>query len=159
MKERTCPNCGKTFVPWRAKRFCSEKCRKQAENRRLGSFRGDAATTLPDSRKFEKNTQINQGVTETVRGYEPVERGLDWTACNEITHKLVKPGGEARGWVIYIAARRAWVGRVRDADGEMSFGPTSLRRAQASVQAYLQREPFEKQGDERSWRGDCMAVL
>jgi hypothetical protein len=34
-KKTTCPSCGKLFTPWRAKRFCSERCRKRPENSRL----------------------------------------------------------------------------------------------------------------------------
>jgi hypothetical protein len=38
------PECGQPFVSWRGKKFCSEVCRKRAENRRLRSaeaVRGD----------------------------------------------------------------------------------------------------------------------
>jgi hypothetical protein len=38
----TCPQCGKQFTPWRAKRYCSEPCHKEAENARSKAFRGDA---------------------------------------------------------------------------------------------------------------------
>jgi hypothetical protein len=52
--KRDCPICGKAFTPWRAKQFCSDRCRRRAENVRLGyvgrdvrGYDGIPAPTIP----------------------------------------------------------------------------------------------------------------
>jgi hypothetical protein len=149
-KEMICKNCGKRFRPWRAKQYCSERCRKQAENRRrLRGDETDSGAGVADDQKLEKISKQDQSLADVVRGYE-------WSAINEVTHKLAPPGGSAVGWAIYIERQKGWFGRVRD---DMSFGPTSLRRARESVDAFLRMEPFEKREGERSWRGNCSGLL
>jgi hypothetical protein len=54
---------------------------------------------------------------------------------------------------------KGWYGRVRDDRGHWSFGPTSLSRALAAVEARLNHAPFEPQDDERAWHGDAMTVV
>jgi hypothetical protein len=83
------------------------------------------------------------------------DEGAVWTACNEVTDKYARKGGDAVGWTMLIEGR-GWFGRVGK---EMSFGPTTRTRARASVEAFLKGEPFEKTEDERSWRGDCWGIL
>lgn len=148
-KEATCPNCGKRFQPWRKKEYCSERCRKQAQNRRLGYVQA----ILPDEPKSKNLDEQNQEVTTTVRRDEPDRL---WTAVNEVTHKLSAKGGNAIAWAIYIDREKGWFGRVKD---DLSFGPTSLSRAMKAVEAHLRNEPFEKRQGERSWRGNCLEVL
>ena len=45
-EQTSCPNCGKLFTRWRGKTFCSEKCRKRAENKRLRGL-VDATAAVP----------------------------------------------------------------------------------------------------------------
>src|SRR5215472_12731184 len=60
MSEKACPNCGKRFTPWRSKQFCSERCRKQAENRRLRGDETASGAMIPDADKSQKKDQQNQ---------------------------------------------------------------------------------------------------
>jgi hypothetical protein len=154
----TCPKCGKSFLPWREKKFCSERCRKQAQNRRLGYVRRDGATPIADCQKSQNLDVQNQGVAKAFRRDEPLPRDLDWVACNEVTHKHAKPGGDAVGWAMLVEGR-GWFGRVRDERGDWSFGPSILSRCQRAVEAWLRHEPFDKVGDEKTWRGDCWRLL
>jgi hypothetical protein len=137
-KQATCPQCGKRFTPWRAKRFCGERCRKRAENARLGYVRGDEATLVADSQKAEKITKQNHDVTEIDRGDEPPGRGLFWIACNDVTDKLSKgEGSSAVGWTMNVEGK-GWFGRCKsDPRGEFSFGPSTRARARAAVEAWL----------------------
>ena len=43
-EKRNCAQCGKLFTSWRGKRFCSERCRKRDQNKRLRA----AASGDPD---------------------------------------------------------------------------------------------------------------
>jgi hypothetical protein len=81
----TCPNCGKRFTPWRGKKFCSEACRKRAENRRLRGDETPLKAMMPDAQKSENFPQQNQQASETVRGDESPAasvRAATWVACN-----------------------------------------------------------------------------
>jgi hypothetical protein len=142
MTKAVCKNCGKQFTRWRNKEYCSERCRKQAENIRL-------RTTLPDKEKTEKIPQRNQSSAERLRGAE-------WSAINEVTQKLAPPGGNAIAWAMYIGSQKGWFGRIGE---EWSFGPTSMLRVRQAIEAHFRNEPFEKREGERSWRGDCMAIV
>jgi hypothetical protein len=142
-RKLNCPQCGKTFMPWRGKTYCSEKCRKRAENLRAGRVRGDEGPTLPDDQKVEKNDAQNQVDTRAFRGDGPFE----WIACNEVTRKLLRVGSpDAVAWAMYIEPIEGytyggWYGRVGK---EMSFGPTTQLRAKLAVEAFLRGEPFKK---------------
>ena len=153
-KKATCPQCGKRFQPWRAKRYCSERCRKQAENGRLRAVRGDEATPMaadPNSEILPKQTQA---LTRPLRGHEKFE----WTACNEVTRKLTRAGSpNAVGWAMLIDGR-GWFGRV-SGEWEFSFGPSTMARAKAAVEAHLLGETFDKAEGERTWSGTCWWLL
>ena len=142
-RKLNCPQCGKQFTPWRGKTYCSEACRKRAENIRAGRVRGDEAPTVPDEQKDENAPQQNQRVTRALRGDETYE----WTACNEVTRKLIAIGSaDAVGWCMYIEpvegyTKGGWFARVGT---QMSFGPTSVFRAQLAVEAFLRGQPFKK---------------
>jgi hypothetical protein len=154
-KPATCPQCGKQFVPWRAKKFCSERCRKKAQNRRLGGMKCPSATTLPPGKNAPFFTKENQTLTDPFRRYER----FSWTACNEVTRKLTREGSStAIGWAMMVEGK-GWYGRVRDGRGDWSFGPAPLNRALKAVEARIDHAPFEPQDNERMWRGDAMAVV
>lgn len=180
----TCPNCGKPFTPWRKKIFCSDKCRRQSENRRLGysqkvGSRGDAGTTPLEGPGPLKKDKQNQGAAEKVRRDEtpgaavtrregPVEvvRNSRWIAINEVTRKLDFKG-TAIGWLMKVEGHtcpgptvNGWYGRVRDERGEFSFGPTSQpERAMKAVEAWLRHEPFGKREGENSWGGTLWTLI
>lgn len=129
--ERVCPQCGRAFTPWRSKRFCSERCRKNAENARLGYVRGDEA-----SLKNQNKTQQYQPLARLGRGDET----FVWIACNAVTDKLIRPGSDsALGWVLRDGRR--WFGKI---SGGVSFGPSTRRRAQKAVLARLEGQPLPK---------------
>jgi hypothetical protein len=152
MKQSTCPNCGKRFQQWRQKRFCSERCRKGAQNVRLGYVRRDAAPTLADSPNPENIIQQNQRSANPFRRDERFE----WTACNEITHKLTKAGSpDAVAWVFEIRDR-GWFMRIKP---DLCFGPATRIRAQKAAEATIMGIPFDKLEGEKSWRGTCAALL
>jgi hypothetical protein len=72
-----CPVCGAPFVAWRGKAYCSETCRKRAENRRLrGSepVRGDGT---------------GNETSEPVRG--------DETAVSSVTDAVLTPSIKHQG--------------------------------------------------------------
>jgi hypothetical protein len=87
---------------------------------------------------------------------------MEWVPVNEVTETLVNPTGRVFAWAMRVNG--SWYGRVREGlfpnvGEEMSFGPTTLSRARLACEAFLRREPFEKVGRERSWRGNCLALL
>jgi hypothetical protein len=113
---------------------------------------------VADSPNPEKKDQQFQGVVEALsRNESPAFKvaHAEWVACNEITDKFVYRGA-AIGWTMK-PEDRGWFGRV--GKEEMSFGPTSRRRARLAVEAFLKREPFDKLEDERSWSGSCWRLL
>ena len=129
-----CPQCGGAFTPWRSKRFCSERCRKNAENARLGYVRGDEASLVADALKTQNKTQQYQPLARLARG----EETFVWIACNAVTHKLIRPGSDsALGWVLKDGQR--WFGKI---SGGFSFGPSTRRRAQKAVLARLEGQPL-----------------
>ena len=148
-----CPNCNKKFKQWRKKAYCSKRCADAVRQRRLRAYKQDSEAPLPDSLKVEKIDEQNQEAIELMSRYE---LGGEWVAVNEITQKLVKEGGTAVAWAIYIDREGGWFGRVGN---DMSFGPTNLNRARNAVETYLRREPFKKRKGERSWRGNCMGII
>jgi hypothetical protein len=152
----TCPQCGKRFKPWRAKQFCSEPCKRRAQNERAKAKKGPAATWVADDPNPEKLRQENQASPRTFSTYGPTA----WTACNEATLKLTREGSSnAVGWAILCEVtpgRDAWFGRIGD---DFSFGPTTKPRAKAAVEARLLGGPFEKVDGERSWSGTCWKML
>jgi hypothetical protein len=81
-----------------AKRFCSEHCRKAAQNRRLGYVRRDEATYVPAGKKSLNYIDENQQLKEPFRRDE----SFLWTACNEVTRKLTRGGSTAIGWAMLV---------------------------------------------------------
>jgi hypothetical protein len=139
LMERTCQQCGKVFrTKWVTKRFCSDKCRYNAQNIRLGKVD-----------PHEERTKIPK-----------LERPFIWIACNEITYKLCYVGTDtAIGWVMDVEDK-GWFGRVRNEErGEFSFGPSSRKRCQKAAEAWLNHEPFEKQQGEKTWSGDAWDIV
>jgi hypothetical protein len=53
-KQAACPQCGKRFTPWRAKRFCSEVCKRKAQNARFRGLSTHGATHIADSQNPEE---------------------------------------------------------------------------------------------------------
>jgi endogenous inhibitor of DNA gyrase (YacG/DUF329 family) len=147
-----CPNCAKMFVPWRGKQFCSERCRKTVQNRRLRQ----SGTGVAGSQETQEISEQNQGLTEAMRRDGPafVVRHAEWIAVNEITQKFLYKE-PAIGWAMNIEGR-GWFGRVGK---DMSFGPTTLHRARLSVEQFIKGEPFAKNKPEQSWRGDCWDLV
>jgi hypothetical protein len=149
-KQLTCPQCGKLFQSWRKKQFCSERCRKMAENVRLRGLKADSGAMIPEAEKTENLDEQNQELARGVRGDE----ALRWEACNEVTRKLTR-GREAIGWAMLVEGH-GWFGRI----GEVfSFGPSTRSRAERAVEARIRGEPFEKADDENTWRGTCWKLL
>lgn len=149
-KQVTCANCGKLFTPWRQKSYCSERCRKRAENARLGGMKPLPATPLPGSEKLENLSQQNQRLAHPFRGDE----GFEWTACNEVTQKLTRSSPAAVGWTMRMGSH--WYGRIGK---DFAFGPTTLLRARQVVEARLMGQDFKKLEDEKSWSGDCWNLI
>lgn len=145
-----CPECGKPFTPWRAKKYCSEKCAARVRKR------AERAMT-PDRQETQKIPEQNQASNEGMsRDESPsfIVRHSDWIAVNDCTDKFQYKGG-AIGWTMNIDGF-GWFGRVGK---EMSFGPTNRRRARQAVEAFLTGEDFPKLENERSWRGDCWRLV
>jgi hypothetical protein len=178
------PDCTNRFTPWRAKIYCTESCKRKAQNERIrthirGRSRGRndlPATHIATTPKPEKLVQRNQTPAEGLSTYGPAPESLDWIACNEVTLKCVREGSTAPlGWAILVETnpgREAWFGRisVRGANGsdssgrsEFSFGPTTKPRAKAAVEARLTGRPFAKSEDkdslERMWSGTCWSLM
>ena len=163
MEQRTCPTCGKRFMPWRGKVYCSEKCRKAGENRRLRGGFGVSGSIVSGAQKTEEIIETNQPNLPALRRYgarivDPAGKDLLWTASNEITHKLAAPSGPAVAWVIRIDDR-GWFARVHDERGDWAFGPSSRVRACHAAEAWLAHEVFAKTPEERMWKGDCRALI
>jgi hypothetical protein len=147
MSELACRTCGKLFTPWRGKIYCSEACRKRAENWRLRGDKSRSGTMIPDAQNIKKKDEQNQAPAEAVRGDEgqaDKARAATWIACNEITDKFDHRGA-AIGWTMKVEGL-GWFGRVGK---EMAFGPTTRERARLSVEAYLKGEPFSKKKNVR----------
>jgi hypothetical protein len=180
MKPSTCPHCGKRFIPWRAKRYCSESCRKHAQNARLGYVGGDPSVrhnranyraraqavlggmndpSCPITNEAQNPGNPHQGfqgLTADSRRDEEAYPPWFWTACKEITVKLTRKGSpDAIAWVFQIRDR-GWFMRIKP---DLCFGPSTRMRAQKAAEATIMGVPFDKIGDERSWRGDCMAQV
>jgi hypothetical protein len=162
MAVKTCPSCGKQFTAWRGKEFCSEKCRKTAENRRLRGSKSAFEAMHHDTPKCSAegclqvidNAEINGTVKDKLRGDET----FVWTACNEATMKLTRGNSDrAIGWAMLVG--RNWIGRVRDDRGDWSFKANSKMRACQAVEAHINHAPFEPKEDEAAWRGDAMALV
>jgi hypothetical protein len=47
-EKRNCAQCGKLFTSWRGKRFCSERCRKRDQNKRLRAASSGNPSGNPD---------------------------------------------------------------------------------------------------------------
>ena len=149
-----CPQCGKRFTPWRAKAYCSELCRKKAQNVRLGYVRRDEATQVAAAPNPETFAQQNRASRRAFRRDE----GFEWTACNEVTRKLTRIGAPtAIGWAMNVDGH-GWFGRI-GGEREFSFGPATQARAKSAVEARLLGEPFDKIDDERTWSGTCWRLL
>jgi hypothetical protein len=151
----TCPQCGRKFTPWRGKRFCSENCRKGAENQRLRGDETLEATMVADSQNPDFKAQRKQYVKRGLRGDER----FVWTACNEVTQKLIKEGSTAATGFAMMVAGKGWFGRVRDDRGEWSFGPSTLSRSKQAVEAWLMHAPFDCQDEERMWAGSAWDIV
>lgn len=153
----TCRVCGTKFLPWRKKEFCSERCRKRAENRRLRGAEADIA----DTQNSEKNLEQNQGSPDPQRGDETPAYKVahaNWIFSNEITGKLDYQG-RPLGWVMYAHRPGCWFGRVRDERGQWSFRAESRDRAEKAVEAWIRYEPIDARDGERIWAGDCSALI
>ncbi len=151
--QATCPECGKSFRQWRAKKFCSDRCRKRVENRRLRA-------EIADGPKNEKIIEENQSDDVAVRGDEGPAfkvRNSAWVAVNDVTDKL-QYRGTALGYTMMIEGR-GWFGRVHDDRGDWSFGPSTRSRVRQAVESWIRHEPFEKREGEATWAGDCMRML
>ena len=156
-KKITCSVCGNQFLPWRQKEFCSERCRKRAENRRLRGVEAD----IPETQNSQKNLEENQGTTDPQRGDETPAFKVahaNWIFSNEITGKLDYQG-RALGWVMYAYRPASWFGRVRDERGQWSFRAFNRDRAEKAVEARIRYEPFDAREDERMWNGDCSGII
>jgi hypothetical protein len=136
-----CPQCRASFAAWRAKRYCSEACRKRAQNLRLGYVRRSEAMPLPATLNPARKVQQKQASPRTFRRYEP----LRWIDVNAVTRKAVQEGSpEAVAWTIKAGAygwreAEGWYGRIGKT---FSFGPTTEARAKAAVEAALRGRPF-----------------
>jgi hypothetical protein len=160
---KTCPSCGKPFAPWRSKAFCSEPCRKRAENGRLRGSQS-AAGIIPSKADPFPLTAIPTPVATTAS--EVSEPNSVWVASNEVTRRLARSGrdstpdhSQSEGWAIKVEmspGREAGFGRIGK---DFSFGPSSESRVKAAVEARLYGEPFEKHEGERSWSGTCWGLL
>lgn len=138
--------CGESFTPWRKKRFCSERCRKIAENRRLGYVRGDEPTSGYIGSQRHKNAEktTDKSIVSTgIRGDGSPIPGYVWIAHNPITRALVREQGKgaAVGWAMYVAGQ-GWLGKVRDERGDFSFGPATLPQVRKAVEAWAKHEPI-----------------
>lgn len=155
MEQIACLSCGKRFTPWRGKKYCSEECRKRAENRRLRAKTPDA----PDSEKIYEQNQVAAGALRGDESPAFIVRNSEWMACNEVTDKFVYKD-RVIGWTMRVenfeGGLLGWFGRV---GREMSFGPSTRERARKSVEAFLKGEDFGKTVKERSWRGDCWSLI
>ena len=154
--QSTCGACGKRFTSWRAKKFCSEPCRKKAENSRLRGSKSAFEGKIPDAENASTESLENRATPKALRGYGPPV----WVACNEVTRKLTFGASPtAVGWAMLAEVspgREVWFGRIGN---DFSFGPTTQARAKAAVEARLLGHPFTKQDDERSWSETCWRLL
>lgn len=153
----TCSVCGNQFLPWRKKEFCSERCRKRAQNRRLRRSEG----FIPEPQNSEKIVEENQGPPDPMRRDETPAFKVahaNWIFSNEITGKLDYQG-KALGWVMYADRPGCWFGRVRDERGPWSFRAASRDRAEKGVEARIRHEPIEARDNERVWAGDCLGLI
>jgi hypothetical protein len=81
---------------------------------------------------------------------------FEWTACNEVTQKLTAKGShDAVAWAMLVEGQ-GWYGRIGK---EFSFGPSTVRRAEAAVEARLLGQMFDKLEGEKSWSGTCWRLL
>lgn len=137
-----CPQCNASFAPWRAKRYCSERCRVKARDRRLRKVLRDEAIPLATTSNPEKKAQGSLSVPRTILRYEP----LRWIAVNAVTWKALQKGNsEPVAWAIKASAygwqeAKGWYGRIGKA---FAFGPTTESRAKAAVEAALQGKAFK----------------
>jgi hypothetical protein len=156
-KPIVCSVCGNQFLPWRKKEFCSERCRKRAQNRRLRAEGAD----MPESPNSEKNHEQNQGVEDGVRRDESPAFKVahaNWIFSNDVTGKLDYQG-KPLGWVMYADRPGCWFGRVRDDRGQWSFRAANRERAERAVEAWIRYEPIERREGERMWAGDCLGLI
>lgn len=136
----TCPQCHTRFMPWRAKRYCSVSCRKQAENARMRESGRPEATHVAKSQNPTNKPQQLQASPRAMREYEP----LLWIVVNDVTRKAVQKGNPSPlAWVIKASAygwqeAEGWFGRI---GCTFSFGPTTEARAKAAVEAQLRGKP------------------
>jgi hypothetical protein len=156
--QANCIQCVKRFTPWRAKQFCSESCKRKAQNARAKAKNDPEATWVADDPNPENKPPENRATPKALSTYGP----LEWIACNEATLKCIREGSAAAvGWAMLVevtANRDAWFGRIGE---DFAFGPTTRPRAKAAVEARLSGRPFDKHEDsnERMWAGTCWRLL
>ena len=123
-----------------------------AENRRL---RGDE--TLPKGMIPDAENSPSQPIDFIDRKFGLRGDGpFEWTACNEVTRKLTAKGShDAVAWAMLVGGQ-GWYGRIGE---EFLFGPSTVRRAEAAVEARLLGQMFDKLEGEKSWSGTCWRLL
>lgn len=103
-EKRNCPQCGRQFTPWRGKRFCSERCRKRDENKRLREaaggvidapdlVRGDDTSKAPSRPLRGDETALGEPLSELAVGMARVSGMLNPTIeaiRNELTGWNIK---------------------------------------------------------------------
>ena len=89
-EKRNCPQCGRQFTPWRGKRFCSERCRKRDENKRLREaaggvidvpdrVRGDDTSKAPFRSLRGDQTALAEPLSELAAGFSRIAGMLNPT--------------------------------------------------------------------------------
>jgi hypothetical protein len=108
-------------------------------------------TRLALSQRSQRRGYWPQGTSPLPKVGEP-----EWQARGEHAWKLVStsvPG--ALGWVIYREGH-GWFGRLGN---NFLFGPASLARAKAAVDARLRAKDFARLANERLWPVEALDFL
>jgi hypothetical protein len=90
MSKATCPVCQNQFTPWRAKKFCSERCsataRKRAQRGPCHGMNQPSATLVASGEKPSSESPENRA---SPKAMSRDERPLEWRECNEVTWMLI----------------------------------------------------------------------
>ena len=127
-------------MPWRAKKFCSERCaataRKRAQRGPCHGMKQPPATMVADG---ESDAPQSLDFVSRKKSMSRDETPLEWRECNEVTWMLIpeqlhppKEASNATAWA--MKAGDGWYGRIGK---DFSFGPASLARAKQAVEARL----------------------
>jgi len=148
--KKVCPSCGTSFTHWRKKTYCSDPCKRKAQNARAydrakGTEKeaesNHQGTTLALRKITPRKAPENMGSKSRFSTYEtPVFRKLDkWT-----WKATIRGGEETVAWLMEVEGY-GWFAKRKGEGSEWTYGPATLEEAKEAVKDFL------RTGDSYDW--------